>query len=431
LFPSYDVGVNLQNLPAAFYFDADGDMVKDLIVTPFATVGEDLRNVLFYKNNGTNCQNTFNYIKSTFFTDQMIDVGTSANVTFFDIDGDSKKDLIVGNDYVYNSNPALQYSSLTVYKNTGTSLNSSFEFVTNDWMNISALGQFGLSPAFGDIDGDGDDDMLLGNADGTLIYFQNNSSGSIPNFVFTNPVFQSIDVGNNSTPQIIDIDRDGKNDLLVGERSGVLNYYKNNSSSSGLNFSIQSSNFGGVNVTDQNSITGYSYPLLFDNGNGYELLVGSESGKIFHYQNIDNNLAGTFNLVDSMFQNIYEPKRLTLAMDDYNFDGYRDLMTGNGAGGVRAYQNITSNGVAINQNQDMYFEVSPNPIMYDEVLSIKFSSFFEIAQLEIRDVIGQLVKQDNINGEYVQIDMRGLNKGSYLITVKSNNKMFSKKIIKL
>jgi hypothetical protein len=118
IFPAYNTSVNMQNLPAAFYFDADGDSVKDLIVTPFATVGEDLKNVLFYKNTGNNCQNDFSFVKNNFIIDQMVDVGTSSNVTFFDVDGDGKKDLIIGNDYAYNSNPVLQYSSMAYFKNT-------------------------------------------------------------------------------------------------------------------------------------------------------------------------------------------------------------------------------------------------------------------------------------------------------------------------
>ena len=79
-------------------------------------------------------------------------------------------------------------------------------------------------------------DLLLGNADGTLIFYKNTSSGAVPVFVFSSPNFQSIDIGNNSIPQIVDVNRDGKNDLLIGERSGVLNYFTNNSVGSNLLF---------------------------------------------------------------------------------------------------------------------------------------------------------------------------------------------------
>jgi hypothetical protein len=430
VFPAYNVSVNLQNLPAAFYFDADGDSIKDLIVTPFATVGEDLRNVLFYKNTGSNCQNNFTFVKNNFLIDQMVDVGTSSNLAFFDVDADGKKDLIVGNDYAYNANPVLQYSSLSYYKNTTVSGVASYQYVTNDWLNLSALTQFGLYPAFGDLDGDNDEDLLLGNADGTLIFYKN-IGGAIPNFVLSNPVFQSIDVGNNAAPQIIDVDRDGKNDLLIGERSGVLNFYKNNSSGTNLLFNLQSSNFGGVNVAGLNSITGYSSPLLVDNGNGYELLVGSESGLIYHYQNIDNNLTGTFTLVDSMFNDIYEPKRVTVSMADYNLDGKKDLMLGNGAGGIRGYLGQISNSVSENKTADLFFEVSPNPVKSESLLVLKFKSPINNANLELTDVVGNIVLSTLISEQYYQVDLSKINSGTYLLSVKKDGRVFSKKIIKL
>ena len=430
VFPAYNTSVNLQNLPAAFYFDEDGDSMNDLIVTPFATVGEDLRNVLLYKNVGNNCQNNFSYVKNNFLIDQMVDVGTSSNVAFFDVDADGKKDLIIGNDYAYNTNPVLQYSSLTYYKNTSVTGSISFQYVTNDWLNLSSLTQFGLYPAFGDLDGDNDDDLILGNADGTLIFYKN-VGGATPNFVFSNPVFQSIDVGNNAAPQIVDVDRDGKNDLLIGERSGVLNFYKNNSSGTNLLFNLQASNFGGVNVTGANAITGYSSPLLFDNGNGYELLVGSESGAIFHYQNIDNNLTGAFVLADSLYENIFEPKRVTVSMADYNLDGKKDLMLGNGAGGVRGYLGKMSNGVFENQNADLFFEVSPNPLKSESVLVLKFQSLLSNARLELVDVVGNVVLSTTIFEQYITLDLSEVQSGLYLISVSQGGRTFSKKIIKL
>ena len=261
--------------------------------------------------------------------------------------------------------------------------------------------------------------------------YKNTSSGAVPNFIFSSPNFQSIDIGNNSIPQIVDLNRDGKNDLLIGERSGVLNYFTNNSVGSNLMFNLQSSNLGGVNVAAQNSITGYSAPLLLDNGNGYELFVGSESGTIYHYQNIDNNLTGNFNLIDSVYNGIDESKRLTLSVCDYNTDGVIDLITGNGDGGVRGYLGNNSNGVNSNQYDEIFFDVSPNPIKDENIISIRFASTIENGQLQIMDVLGKTVKSENIRGQYYQLNLSSLSKGTYLLTLIQNGRSFSKKIIKL
>ena len=83
---------------------------------------------------------------------------------------------------------------------------------------------------FADIDGDGDQDLVVGEFFGTLNYFENTGTASEP--VYTartgtaNP-WNGIDVGNNSAPTFADIDGDGDQDLVVGERDGNLNYYEN------------------------------------------------------------------------------------------------------------------------------------------------------------------------------------------------------------
>ena len=360
----------------------------------------------------------------------MIDIGSASSVAFFDVDNDGKKDIIAGNDYLYNHNPQFQMSKLSYFRNTGTITNPSFELITSDWLNISNLLQFALTPTFGDIDNDGDVDLLLGNADGTLILYKNTSgAGNTPNFIFNAPQYQGIDIGNNSFPQIIDIDRDGLNDILIGERNGVLNYYRNTGTLSAPAFTLVTSSFGGVNVLATGTIAGYSAPLLFDNGSGYELLVGSESGSIFHYINIDGNLSGNFTLQDSSYQQIYEPKRVTIAMTDIDGDGKFDLLTGNSAGGFRLYTQSVSNGFASAEKGLPYFALYPNPVT--DRLNIKFENAYDAIRLvEVMDVFGNKLISYYVNNNYFSFDLSMYSSGVYLVSVKVQGQQFSLPFIK-
>ena len=83
------------------------------------------------------------------------------------------------------------------------------------------------------MDNDGDVDVICGTHDGYLHYFMN-TSGSLNsmNFVLMAPQLQDdnsipIDVGYAAKPCLFDIDGDLDYDLIIGEENGNLNYYEN------------------------------------------------------------------------------------------------------------------------------------------------------------------------------------------------------------
>lgn len=428
LFPVYDVPVNLQNLPAAYYMDLDNDGKKDLLVSPFATVGEDYSNMLFYKNTTDNCSNVFDFVTNRFITEQSIDAGTASNVCFFDVNNDGLKDILVGNDLYFNPNPLLAYSRIAYFRNNGSANQPSFELVTDDWLSLSGITQYALYPAFGDLDGDGDEDLLFGNSDGTLIQYLNTAgAGNTPSFTFASPAYQGIDIGNNSMPQIVDVNRDGKNDLLVGERAGVLNYFENTGSATAPAYTLITSNFGGVNVMPTGGIAGYSSPVLFDAGNGYELLVGSERGQVFHYTNIDGNLGGQFTLADTMYQDISELKRVTIAMADIDGDTKFDLLTGCLAGGMRLYTQRLSIGLTDNALQ-AGFSVFPNPARDLITIRVRQAQSGIQYRVNLMQADGRMVKSENLTPD-MQLQTSGLTSGVYIISLTDGKNISVQKLI--
>jgi len=64
-------------------------------------------------------------------------------------------------------------------------------------------------------------------------------------------------------------------------------------------FSLVTGFFGSVDVRQYGWTTGFSMPYMYRVAGITKLLIGSEVGNIYLYDNIDGNLTGAFNRVDT------------------------------------------------------------------------------------------------------------------------------------
>ena len=418
--------VNITTYPVPMYIDVDNDGIKDLVAA--ASYLNNYNGIWYYKNDGSNQQPDFNFIKDAFMQDQMIDMGEGSYPVFFDFDADGLLDIVAGN-YGY-FNPSASYpSSLHLYRNTGTASLPAFEHVTDDYANILALGLSGVNPSFGDLDSDGDQDMVIGDWDGKLHYFNNNAGAGNPaNFVLTTPNLGNFDVGQFSAPQIIDVNRDGKNDLLVGKRNGMLSYFENTGTNTNPVFTKVTDTLGGVDVRTIFSVTGHTVPFLYDVNGNYRLLVGTERGTLFLYNNIDGNLNGTFNLYDSIYQNIYEGNRISPYGDDINGDGKMDLIIGNYSGGMTIY--LQSNvPIGVTENNDTFiFKVYPNPASASITVEMPATDF-KSADFELLNSIGQIVDKRQLTKKNVNLDVGSYPSGLYFIKINSAGRQNVQKVV--
>lgn len=434
-FPSYDVPADVAYFPAAAHIDVNNDGLKDLLVAPAAENTANFNNICFYKNVGTTSNVIFNFITDSFLIEDMIEVGERANPAFFDYNGDNLLDIIIGN-YRYYDGKGNENTGLALYENTGTYYNPSFQLITRDYLNLSAFLTRALYPAFGDIDTDGDIDMLIGIEDGTILFLQNTAGAGNPaSFAPVVPNYMNIYTGQFPTPHLADINRDGKLDLLIGTKNGTVSYIENIGTPAIPNFDTANKieNFGGIDVRETAAFTGYSSPFLttLDSTGQYYLLVGSESGRIYIYDNIDNNLSGNFNLLDTFYSNIDVGKYATISLADVNNDTKLDLLVGNYRGGLNFYSSTDSiikyTGTSYNASSNI--EIFPNPTNGSFIIKPNIVTG-HLNSISIFDIRGRLILREKIYQTKQGVNIRlNVEPGIYICKFEINNTQQIEKII--
>lgn len=432
-FPSTDVSAFFNGFHFHAYIDLNNDGKNDLIVMPDEY--ENLHGLWWYKNSGTNSSPVFHFQGASFLQDNTIDVGENASPVLVDYDNDGLLDIVMGSSAYENT--SLSYkTSLYLYKNSGTTTHPSFDLITNDVANISSLNYTApLYPAFGDLDNDGDKDMILGTDDGKLQYFNNaGGAGNPSNFQLAVPNYMGIDVGGSSTPQIVDLDRDGKLDLVIGEKNGFVNYYQNIGTITSAFFSNLPTNdtLGCIIRQASGFPDGYTTPYVYDTSGKYRLMVSNMAGNVYMYGNIDNNLNGCFTLLDSVYHPAESNRikyNLTVSGGDLNGDNLSDLIIGHATGGAHVfYMHDPFVSVQEVKNVRPSFEVFPNPATSEIRLRFYHLNPDENSSVRIFNSLGKEVYFSSaLNGDLV-VEISSWSAGMYLLQLNSKDASISRKL---
>ena len=434
--------VNFPVFPAIYYEDLDFDGIKDLVTSPNgadnALQTVDYQNsAWFYKNTGKDDKPDFSFVQKNILQNTMVDLGENSAPVFVDIDGDGDQDLLVGN--AGNRADAGYRASIYLFENKG---NNTFELINSDFLEISKYQQlFDIKPFITDMNADGIDDLgfISNSFTGINIrYFPNNAQkGKAFNLKLSEGVIlpQIQYLANGDFPLFFDLNKDGLKDLLIGKGSGRLEYYKNTGTAKLPIYTLENEELGGI--TSDYTIGNISLITADLNGDGKEeLITGNRNGYVTVYKNItEQNLkkfvadsTTIFDEFNGKNASIQMGGGLIMAVTDLNNDKIPDLMIGTSTGGLKWLKN-TSKFIITATEEPIKFIVYPNPT--SRYLNVKNPS---IGDYEVFDILGRRVlyqKNSQFNQE-ISFDLSSQNNGIYFlkISVDGDLKRTEKVILK-
>ncbi|UCC61504.1 MAG: VCBS repeat-containing protein [Anaerolineae bacterium] len=307
-------GGSCANSPGVGDWDGDGD--SDL------AIGEHWGVLRFFRNNGVPswAEQGFSF---------PFDLGGDSAPALADWDGDGDLDMLVGQ----------VWGNVHRYINVGNATNPAWRYddvlLTLPWTNHPHA-----FPALADVDGDGDYDLFVGEggwqgegAGGNIHYYRNDGTPSLPSWTLVTDAFLGLDVGGWSTPAFVDIDGDGDLDLFVGDEAGTLTFLENTGTATAPAWAAPAQPYAGLDLGS------YSAPAFsdVDQDGDLDMLVGLESGSLAYVRNFGTATSPAWEFVTTAHPQIHVGHQATPVAADVDGDGMPDLVVGDGDGGLNLY----------------------------------------------------------------------------------------------
>ena len=194
-------------------YDNDGDL--DMFISAYGNPGSS-GNITLYENTGSPNNPYF-----TFKTDNYLEATANQydnmKISFADMNADGRTDLVFT-----ATAKSDQITRLYYVANTGS---GAFNFNGSGIINTGVVLAPNENIHLHDINKNGRPDLLIGKSDGSLAYWRNTGSGSNISFTLESTAYKGL--GSSILRQfpavfIADLDGDGRNDLLLGDQSGTV-----------------------------------------------------------------------------------------------------------------------------------------------------------------------------------------------------------------
>lgn len=436
----------------ASWGDYDNDGLLDLFLA-----NRDLDQVvpnMLYKNNG---DGTFTLANSS------SNIGDSSVVTFqgtfYDINNDGWMEIYLINDRVFTKN--------VMYKNNGAGTYSDISFFSGSDYQMNAM-----SAAIEDYDYDGYTDMYITNTtiDGSdpdpgNILMKNNGDETFTNV----SIATGVQFGYFSWGAVwLDGDNDGYLDLYVSgqfatDGGSILPaaYYDNQGDATfervvGQGFEEDLAFSYGNAIGD---IDNDGYPdIVVANGDPYnDYIWYNKTSELNNNNYFKVKLEGTISNRDGVGARIellaggQTQYRFTASLEGYMSQNSDTEFFGLGSadqvdmikvywpsGQIDTFEDLVSNqtvtiieasGIlsSIDNNRELSFVLYPNPVK--DYLNIQLAAI-AIKEVNITNLLGQFVLQQEVNASTVKLDLAFLKSGVYFLSIKTEEGIQTKRFIK-
>lgn len=446
-----DVELQIPPAPGMFKVDVNLDGVRDMIMSGNEQIKASFPirqkdHVLLFINENAEDNPDYQLQSNSFLIGDMVDLGGNVAPVFGDMDGDGDQDLLVGTsgDHYYTGDTM---DVLVYYENIGTKSKPDFKLISSDYLGLKALGLRSLAPALADVDNDGDLDLYLGNADGTIAEYTNIGSKTAPTFELTNELVGGIDVGFFAAPDFSDMNDDGLLDLVVGSVKGTISLYLNTGTMAAASFVLENDSFGGIIVNeryatilvDENfqdidtmllDAEGNSAPrvLTFNNGDKY-IAVGGLEGKVRLWK-VNDDLSMDFEEEENYMLKPFGTEMYTKdwgyrvypGVADLNDDKMPDMLIGTSRGGFQYVEgnvrDLTNTSSSLAKEK---FRILPNPANGQIMITTETNRSFTY---NIMDVRGRIVQQgSSMTGQSIQL-VDEISAGVYFVSLTAGTQRY-------
>jgi hypothetical protein len=191
---------------------------------------------------------------------------------------------------------------------------------------------FHYAPALGDLDGDGRPDLVLGQFHDAIAWYRNAGGTGTPRFTLVDSAIARLPHGSNAVPTLHDIDGDGDLDLFVGESSGRILFFRNEGTPRAPRFVLVTDDYLGGKISRR---TAPRFAAIYGDGLP-ALIVGNELGPPVVFRNQGTRSDPRW--VRDTTMSLHLPPYSTPAFADLAGAGRPYLFSGGAGGGIVCYR---------------------------------------------------------------------------------------------